>query len=46
MARVRPLEERIREAKDQLDRLEMRKKIRLMQERERALRRRAGGKRR
>jgi len=40
MAKIRPLKDRIAEMKRRLESLEMRQKIRDMQDRERALRRR------
>lgn len=40
MAKIRPIETRIAEKKRELDRLELKKKIRELQERERAMRRR------
>lgn len=39
MARIRPISERIAEAKKKLDRLELKKRIRELQEKERNMRR-------
>jgi len=45
MAKIRSLDERIREARDRLKRLEIKKKIQDMVSQERAMRRRSGGRR-